>query len=110
MKRPDITPPPEIEERLPFDENKPEEYLESDRDWLDHNPEIVEWLIEHKKQVAALPALLSALERVLPDCLDALENIHNLVEAEGWSKKELCIIVRRYAKDALTLAGYQFDT
>jgi hypothetical protein len=42
---------PPVEPREPFDEEKPDGYLESLDDWIGHNQEAVEWFLENAEVI-----------------------------------------------------------
>jgi len=66
-------PCPAMEPRQPDDERRPQGMLESDRDFIDHNGDWLQWCEENARLITAAPDLLEALEAIAdgPACCAA---------------------------------------
>ena len=49
-----LSPMPAVNPRRPYDDEKPEGYLESLDDWIDNNKEAIEWFLENAEKIRAV--------------------------------------------------------
>lgn len=55
-----LPPMPPTEDRQPWDDDKPNGYLETDLDWVERNGDALTWLIDNHKEIRAALATSAA--------------------------------------------------